>query len=250
MEGQETLVPSAAGQEVTIHLQNINPARYAAPSLGWDRLRGPPGEGVLPAVPGSDPSYLRELVILIVKGEGPELGAVPVLLLVRPHPAHLQRHRAAASAEGGSGCLGGITTPAPGPAPGPAARGPCLTSPPLPRQQHRRPHGEAGQDSRARGTPAHGVLPLGAARPLLILALRVPACPAGRIDVPSDYQSQRAASAAVRRLGQQPASGLWELWTDSGICGSAGTGRDGTGPVCQPQLQLPAARRNQLAGRN
>lgn len=48
-----------------------------------------------PCRPGTGP-YLRELVILVVEGEGPELGAVPVLLLVRPRPAHLQRHRAAA----------------------------------------------------------------------------------------------------------------------------------------------------------
>lgn len=42
-------------------------------------------------------SHLGQLVILVVEGEGPELGAVPVLLLVRPRPAHLQRHHAASA---------------------------------------------------------------------------------------------------------------------------------------------------------
>lgn len=42
-------------------------------------------------------SHLGQLVILIVEGEGPELRAVPVLLLVRPRPAHLQRRHAASA---------------------------------------------------------------------------------------------------------------------------------------------------------
>lgn len=122
-----------SGQEVTVHLQNTNPPRCAGPRPGLGRLRGPTRRGCPTGSSRVGAPYLRELVILVVEGEGSELGAVPVLLLVRPHPAHLQRHGAAASAQGGSGCLGGITATAT--APGPAAPGPSLTSPPLPRQQ-------------------------------------------------------------------------------------------------------------------
>lgn len=159
-------------------------------------------------------SHLGQLVILVVEGEGPELGAVPVLLLVRPRPAHLQRHHAASAPP--------PSRPVPS-RPVPPSAAPRRRSPPRaplpPLAAARQRHGTEGRAAAARGTPGpQSARSPPSARPRAAVGLQLLA---------------RTARAASLCWGSRCGSGA-----RGGRGSGSGSGSRGSG------LERPAERRN------